>query len=158
MVEILNAAPQVSASMTDAAVFKGFAAAQDAVMHPVERINTYHLFQTKPSAPTKIAMSTYNECPDNERVIVSILKRRVNENEWYDRFVSKLQSLQPPGIQTIKWIELHDKWKPLVPRQYWSQFHLYSEDPGPERRQQVKKQLKESKQHRQKRVRTDSTA
>ena len=133
MVEILNAAPQVTASMTDAAVFKGFAVAQEAVMRPVERVNTYHLFQTKPSAPTKIAMRTYNDCPDNESFIVSILKRGINESEWYNTFTSRLQTLRPPGIQTIKWIELHDKWKPLVPQQYWNQFHLYRDDPGQEK-------------------------
>lgn len=97
-------------------------------------------------------MKVYDGCESNLVQNRSLLKRSVDENGWYDRYLSNLRHIQPPGIQAIKWIELHDKWKPLVPRQYWSQFHLYSEDPGQERRQQVKKQLKQSKQQRHDRV------
>ena len=158
MIQILNESSQVTAKMTDPSIFFAYSVAQDAVMKPVEGINKHHLFKTKSTEPTKIDMKQYDGCDDDETENISILKRNFKESEWYDTFVSRLNPLQAPGIQTIKWIELHDKWKPLVPRQYWDQFYLYSEDPGPERRQQVKRQLKESKKQRKERVRASTEA
>lgn len=62
--------------------------------------------------------------------------------------------IEPVGLQDIKYIELYDKWRPLVPSTEWSKFHYYNIDPGTDRRSNVKKQTKAAREARAKRTRT----
>jgi hypothetical protein len=70
--------------------------------------------------------------------------------------VAVLDELVPPGMPVIKWVELYDKWRPLVPRQEHHKWKHFFNDPGPEVRQKVKTYLKKSGMERKYRSRTVS--
>ena len=70
---------------------------------------------------------------------------------WCMRMAAQLYGIPYPGMQDIKWIELYDKWRPLVPEQHRKGFKFFEEDPGPERRAKVKSHTKEAKKQRKER-------
>ena len=59
-----------------------------------------------------------------------------------------MSSIPPVGLQDIKWIELYDKWRPLIPEDVRPDFKYYAEDPGYARREKVKQHRKDSKKQR----------
>ena len=55
------------------------------------------------------------------------------------------------GLPNIKHVELYDKWRPLVPQNYWKDFVYFNEGPSAEKRKQVREEQQKSKRARRER-------
>jgi hypothetical protein len=90
-----------------------------------------------------------------EAVKQELVKKQYKNTEWIDEAISELFS-KPKGrvgLQEIKWIELYDKWRKLIPTEERT-FHYIKTNPGPELRAKVKKHTGEAKKQRKERSRT----
>ena len=70
-------------------------------------------------------------------------------------FLKTPEEMPLKGIQNIKWMELHDKFRPLVPMDKWTEWEYYHTNLSQEARDEVKKHTRESKKQRKGRVRHD---
>ena len=75
--------------------------------------------------------------------------------EWISTTPNRLE---PVGLTDIKHVELYDKWKLLVPQQYWKDFIYYAEEPTQRKRKAVTKEKQQSKKARANRQRSENTA
>jgi hypothetical protein len=82
------------------------------------------------------------------------VKKKFSDIDWVNRIEAELKTMAPIGIQDITWMELYDKWWPLVPIQHRQEFKFFAEDPGVERRGKVKAHSKASKKQCAERLRT----
>ena len=71
--------------------------------------------------------------------------------EWISTTPNRLE---PVGLTDIKHVELYDKWKLLVPQQYWKDFIYYAEEPTQQKRKAVTKEKQQSKKARANRQRS----
>ncbi|CAB9497864.1 expressed unknown protein [Seminavis robusta] len=65
--------------------------------------------------------------------------------------------LTPPGIADIKWVELYDKWRPLIPPESRT-IKWFNEDPGLERRNKVSSNSEAARATRAARTKTKVSA
>jgi hypothetical protein len=133
--------------------FKDFCAFEDKYLQALPKILDKHIFTCVAAAPNKLTLQHAN---GEEKTVHFGVKRAFHDRDvdWCGDIETKLVSIVPVGLQDIKWVELHDKWKPLVPHQHRNDFKYYRKDPGTERRAKVKAHSKKSKQQRQERSRT----
>jgi hypothetical protein len=89
-----------------------------------------------------------------ETKVLSVKKDYRDKDDDFWLQLPEPETIPPPGMQDIKWKELFDKWGPIIPPEKKSEFRFYHEDPGPERRKQVKQQQDKAKKQRAERSRT----
>ena len=58
-----------------------------------------------------------------------VVKKGFKDN-WLVVFLSLLKEMRAPGLQAIKWMELHDNWSKLIPPEFKNQFKYYNEGPS----------------------------
>lgn len=132
--------------------FLDFDTFQEKSMRKIERVLTNHIFEVSDSNPNHMTVQNAIGEPTKTQEIVKDDYQGIDWNET----VMDLQRIPPPGIQDIKWRELYDKWRPLIPEDKRSGLRYFTEDPGKERRQKVKEHTNKSKQQRKDRSRSDS--
>ena len=74
----------------------------------------------------------------------------VDDDKW---FLKTPEPLSIPGMQYIKWKELFNKWKPVVPPGKWEQWKYFSEDIPTTKRAAISANTKASKKTRKGRER-----
>ena len=149
ILDVLCKQKDVIVQRMDASVFLDFATAQDAVMLAVAGVNSCHCFTCTEADPQAILLKPFYNCSEEQcSAIENIIKKQFKDDDWISTFVTRLAQLHPPGLQSIKLIELHDKWAKLIPEEHRARFKLYNEDPGLEVRSAVKKQKKQAKEQR----------
>ena len=70
---------------------------------------------------------------------------------------TKPKPLEPVGLTDIKHVELHDKWKLLVPQQHWKDFIYFAQEPTQGKRKRVTQEKQQSKKARANRQRDENT-
>ncbi|CAB9521845.1 hypothetical protein SEMRO_1239_G255300.1 [Seminavis robusta] len=89
--------------------------------------------------------------------------RKAHKNQDWSVFKEPLTlehgpaHLEPPGIPDIKWQELYDKWRKLIPLDKRT-IKWFKEDPGVERRAKVQANSKKAKATRRQRTATKVSA
>ena len=148
LVKVVSGERDVVVHRVNESLFLDFASAQDHVMKPVEGVNSFHTFSAALDDPTTIQCRPFHSCPVEDRETRQILKSSFLGKEWNDVMIPLLKPLKAPGLQSIKQIELFDKWGKLIPEQHRQQYKYYYEDPGLEVRGAVKKQKKQAQEQR----------
>jgi hypothetical protein len=119
------------------------------------KILVYHVFHVS-SADPKLMNCQVGR--DNPIKPFQGVKKKYWDVDWASSWNTSLLPLPPTGIQDIKWMELYDKWGPLIPQKHRETFKYYNDDPGLERRGKVKVDRKESKKLRSGRSKTGKDA
>ncbi|CAB9505253.1 unknown protein [Seminavis robusta] len=117
-------------------------------------VDDNHMFvatATKDNGAT-IAIQEWCNGPTVEETIQkkSITKKITKEPQWDSKAtwllrMQELEGIPAIGVQDIKWIELYDKWGPLIPEDKRKQMKWYHENPGDARREKVKNNRNASK-------------
>jgi hypothetical protein len=129
---------------------------QDKYMRRIKSVNKNHIFQVNAEDLNCMYLSEYDGA---EAIKQQLVKKQYTNTEWINEALKDLFS-KPKGrvgLQEIKWIELYDKWRKLVPSEE-RKFHYIKTDPGPEVRSKVKKHTGEAKKQRKDRSRTGAEA
>ena len=81
---------------------------------------------------------------------VALIKKkyRTEKKDFWEQRIAELEPCGKVGMKDIKWVELFDKWRPLIPDEFRAKWKYYAEDPGTERRDKVKNNKKKSKEQR----------
>ena len=153
LVAIVSKQLDVKVYRMEESVFLDFATAQDHVMKAVEGVNTFHVFTGTMDEPSIIHCRPYHSCAEQHREQRPMIKSDFLHKDWLTELLPLLKQLKAPGLQSIKKIELFDKWGKLIPDTHRQQYKYYNEDPGLEVRGAVKRQKKESQKQRAKRHR-----
>ena len=123
---------------------------QNEAMRSIDSVLINHVFEATADDPNTL---TTRKSVQETATSQELVKPEYKFIAWNET-VLNLRKLQPPGIQDIKWRELYDKWRPLIPEDKRKGLKYLEEDPGQERRERVKAQTKTSKQQRQQRTRS----
>ena len=120
----------------------------------VPGIKKFHVFTVDANYKNGCVMTrlTHNGAPKDDLPIITGEKA-----ENFDWIWSTPDRLSELGLADIKHVELHDKWKPLIPQQYWKDFRYYSEEPTQAKRKAVHKEKSQSKKARANRQRETNT-
>ena len=100
----------------------------------------------------KLYINEWNGEEDKVQSLVKVAFR--DDNEWY---LKDPQQAVPPGLQYIKWKEMNDKWRPLVPQDRWKEWKYFDEDIQPEKRKEVTEHQTAAKKQRKGRGRIKKT-
>ena len=103
----------------------------------VPGIKKFHVFTVDANYKNGCVMTrlTHNGAPKDDLPIITGKKA-----ENFDWIWSTPDCLSELGLADIKHVELHDKWKPLIPQQYWKDFRYYREEPTQAKRKAVHKE------------------
>jgi hypothetical protein len=118
----------------------------------VSEVNQNHIFEV--DTVDSNSMVVYEGDGAAPKTIL-LVKPQFLDKEWIGDAMKELFGAPKPrvGLQEIKWMELHDKWGPLIPLE--RRTYYYIKTPPPQAvRDKVKKHTKDSKKQRQERSRT----
>jgi len=126
---------------------------QDVYMKRIKDVTKSHIFEVDSADSNSMFLREYDGAPAVKQLLVK--KQYQAQTDWLDEALKKLfgKTKARVGLQEIKWIELHDKWRKLVPAEERS-FYYIKTDPGQEIRAKVKKHTGEAKKQRKERSRT----
>lgn len=147
---------QVTAVPVDSSVFKDWDALEDKhIRKAAGLINTNHMFEVNIDVDNGNSM-TFREAHGYKDTVVKMVKKEFvsSDKAFWLSLTNTLTTLKPTGIQDIKWKELHDKWKPLVPEEYWKSWKYYATDLSQKQRENIKSNTAKSKAARKERSRT----
>ena len=121
----------------------------------VSEVNQNHIFEV--CDEDSDSMTVY-ECDGAAPKKLLLVKPQYKNKVWIDEALKDLFGSPKPsvGLQEIKWLELYDKWRLLIPLERRT-YHYIANAPPPEVRAKVKSHTKESKKQRQERSRTTGT-
>ena len=123
----------------------------DVYMRRTEDVKTNHIFECHANDPCNLHVQEHDGAPVT---IQQIVKRNWIGKDYCPNG-TRPEVLQHPGMKDIKYKELYDKWRPLIPVEKRAQYKYYNEDPGDEIRGKVKTQSKEAKTARKNRSATN---
>lgn len=127
---------------------------QNKYLKHLTNINPNHIFEVRAGDPNAMYLYEYNGAQPKRQLMV---KNEYLEVDWACEFLKSLQPKPEVGIADIKWVELYDKWRVLIPMEHRT-YRYVAEDPGPERRGKVKSHRKESVKQRSERSRSGASA
>jgi len=135
--------------------FFDFDRVENVYLRKLTEVNANHIFEVSDLDSNSMSLFEYNGAEPKQKALV---KKPHLHTDWIDEAVGDLfgKPKDIVGLQDIKWIELYDKWRRLIPVEERT-FRYIKEDPGPERRAKVKKHTGEAKKQRQDRSRTGAT-
>ena len=107
-----------------------------------------------PSISQLFCQTTHGEPETMQELVLNKYK----DTDWGAMGFAKPDRIPEPGLQDIKWKELYDKWRLLVPPSKHKDWKFFNEDPGVKRRPTVTTNTKESKRLRTERSRTSTDA
>jgi hypothetical protein len=125
---------------------------QDRYLTKLPKVLIYHVFHVSSADADTMNCQIGRDDPVES---FQGVKKKYRGVDWASSWQEEVSPLAPVGIQDIKWIELYDKWGPLVPQKYRQTFKYYNNDPGLERRGKVKADRKVSKKVRSERSKTE---
>ena len=113
----------------------------DQYMNKTEKVKKNHIFTCTALEPFALQVQEHWEAPITKQ---NIVKRHSVATDWGNPS-NKPEVLQHPGMKDIKYKELHDKWRPLIPLHKRDEYKYYKDDPGEEIRGKVKANKKAAK-------------
>jgi hypothetical protein len=119
----------------------------------VSEVNQNHIFEVDANDSNYMSVFEYDGAPAKKLLLV---RPAYKDNEdWINDAIKELFGTPKSrvGLQEIKWLELHDKWGPLIPLERRT-YHYIKTPPPQAVRDKVKKHTKDSKKQRQERSRT----
>jgi hypothetical protein len=122
----------------------------------VSEVNQNHIFEVDTSGPGDSNFMTVYECDDAPPKHLMLVKPLYQHEDWIGDAMEELFGAPKPrvGLQEIKWLELYDKWRPLIPVE--RRTYYYIANPPPQSvRDKVKKHTKDTKSQRKERSRTE---
>ena len=114
------------------------------------QVKMNHIFTCYHTDKDAIYTQEYDTAPAKRQLLV---KEDHRGKDWMNTCCP--QRILPTGLSDIKWLELYNNWRPLIPEVKWDEFKYYKEDPGPKRRRTVKDQSKQLKKQRKDRSHTE---
>ena len=120
----------------------------------VPKIKSFHVFTVDANYKGGFVMSryTHNGAERDDCTMID------GENRDVASWIStKPKPLEPVGLTDIKHVELHDKWKLLVPQQHWKDFIYFAQEPTQGKRKRVTQEKQQSKKARANRQRDENT-
>jgi hypothetical protein len=117
-------------------------------------VNQNHIFEVL--ADNSDSMTVY-ECDGAVPKKLQLVKPKYMGKDWIGEALAMLFATPKPsvGLQEIKWLELYDKWRVLIPQERRT-YHYIATPPPQAVRDKVKKHTKDSKKQRQERSRTEA--
>jgi len=146
--------PDVSPETVLEGDFCNFDSMEDKYMAKPLKVQENHIFEATTEDPNALYLYEYDGEAPKKQVLVRPPYRDI---DWTDEALSLLSAKQRVGLQEIKWIELYDKWRPLIPVERQT-FHYIRNPPTLDSRNKVKLHTKESKKQRKERSRTEEQA
>ena len=121
----------------------------------VSEVNQNHIFEVNSAGPGDSNFMTVYECDTAPPKHLMLVKPLYQHEDWIGEAMEDLFGKPKPtvGLQEIKWLELYDKWGPLIPEERRT-YHYIATPPPKSVRDKVKKHTKESKDKRKERSRT----
>ena len=116
----------------------------------VPKVKSFHLFTVDKNDNDGVYMSRYSHLGGKEDKVRMIAEERQQDLSWIWK---EPKAISAVGLPDIKHVELHDKWKPLVPQQYWKDFIYFTEAPDANKRKRVREQKRDGKKARRERQR-----
>ena len=113
----------------------------DQYMNKTETVKKNHVFTCTALEPFALQAQEYWDAPITKQKIV---KKHSISTDWSNPN-NKPEVLQHPGMKDIKYKELYDKWRPLIPIHKREEYKYYKDDPGEEIRGKVKANTKAAK-------------
>lgn len=113
----------------------------DKYMHRTELIKKNHVFSCNCLQPFTLHVQEHWGAPVVKQTIV---KEHSLSTDW-GNIANKPDMLEPPGMKDIKYKELYDKWRPLIPTEKRNQYKYYKDEPGEAIRGKVKANTKAAK-------------
>jgi hypothetical protein len=154
LMQAIGVHPDVDPIQVKDGEFYHFDRVQNKYFKRLTEINSNHIFEVKTDSKNSIDLYEYDGAGDPVNKL--IVKKQYQSIDWVEDALKELFSSPKPrvGMQDIKWIELYDKWRPLVPEAE-QQYYYIKTKPGPEVRAKVKKHTKDTKTQRKERSRTE---
>ena len=118
----------------------------------IPAIKSFHLFTVDAEHKDGFYMKRAAHFGADESIIPIVLAAKREDLSWV---ATSPDPLERVGLTDIKHVELHDKWRPLVPQQYWNDFLYFREEPSVGKRARVQQEKNRSKKARTDRQRTD---
>jgi hypothetical protein len=148
--------PDVTPVAVNEGEFFDFNRVEDIYMKKlVGEVNANHIFEVSSSDDSDY-MSVY-ECDGAIPKKLQLVRPKYTGKEWINEAMANLFGAPKPpvGLQEIKWLELYDKWRLLIPEERRT-YHYIATAPPQSVRDKVKKHTSESKKQRKERSRTGS--
>lgn len=108
----------------------------------------WFFYSSKASGCIEKRVLVHDANSKSDQKLTKLRKNATEEEkrEWFSRIKEDHPELKaPPGIPDIKKVELHEKWRPLVPVSYQNEM---CPDPGDEVRKKVKSDTKNRRERR----------
>jgi len=122
--------------------FRAWTAWQNQFMtDKIDGTRKYHIFTCDKSRdPNALYCSTHYGADETK---IMIVKEEFHGTDWATAtFPNPLPAIK---VQDIKYKELYDKWRPLVPEEHHKEWEYFAVDPGPEFRKKVNEASKKRK-------------
>ena len=120
------------------------------------QVNQNHIFEVSAAVDTGDSITVYEFDGAPGKTIPLLKPQYKNTPNWIAEAMAALfTSPKPPvGLQEIKWLELYDKWRVLIPEERRT-YHYIATAPPQSVRDKVKKHTKDTKTQRKERSRTE---
>ncbi len=141
VIDNLSQHPDVKVLRAQVNHFRNWDAFFDKYMHKTEKIKNNHVFTCHVLQPFALQIQEYWGAPV---VRQDVVKKHSIETDWGNAS-NMPEILQQPGMKDIKYKELYDKWRPLIPIEKRNEYKYYKDEPGEEIRGKVKANTKAAK-------------
>jgi len=150
VIDNLSQHPDVDVLRAEVNHFLNWDSFFDKYMHRTEKIKTNHVFTCTALKPFALQVQEHWGAPVVKQDVV---KKECVSTDWGN--ISNMPDvLKHPGMKDIKYKELYDKWRPLIPIEKRKEYKYYNEEPGEVIRGKVKANTKQAKATRSSRTAT----
>jgi len=125
---------------------------EDKFIKKPAKIQENHIFEVSEADPNSMFLYEYDGEEPHKQLLVKAAYRDV---DWTDEAITLLTSKPRVGIQDIKWMELYDKWRPLIPVERQTYYYI-KQPPSQEIRTKVRKHTGQAQKQRKERSRTEA--
>ena len=147
LLDCINANPSVSPVAVGEGEFYHLHKMQTIYMYELTNIKKNHIFEVRADDWNTMYRYEYEGAPSTKQLII---RPEFRDVDWTTPALQGLTAIPRVGIRDIKWIELYDKWRPLIPVEH-RRLKYVALDPGPTRRDKVSKHREEAKKQREER-------
>jgi hypothetical protein len=156
LVESIRGNDKVDPFMVPEDVFKDWDKLEDELIRRLPPGNTVanHIFTVDINRNNGNSMFLLQSDGCNDEKELKLVKKQYLLNDaafWREQ---QPETIQPVGLQDIKWKELYSKWGHYVPQEKKQQWRYYNEAPPKDKIDAVAKQNKQARQQRKQRTRT----
>ena len=125
LIQNINSHDDVTALRFESHCFKDWDTVEDRYITKPQNINVNHIFTVNVDRdPNKMWIQKFD---GDTKIEHTVVKRKYREIDWSAKQEAEPATIDPPGIQDIKWRELYDKWWPLVPENMRGDYKYYNE-------------------------------